>query len=105
MDRKIANFLGVKLDDLAEALRSEGVREKVLQHFKGKRVFTLYRNLSKVFKEFTVEDITASGANRMIVYSNITAEVHFGSPQTCSTPPRLAVPDGSCQGILPPVPS
>jgi hypothetical protein len=45
--------------------------------FKGKRVFTLYRNQSKIYKEFTIDDFTIAGCNLLLAYKNITVQTHY----------------------------
>jgi hypothetical protein len=55
----------------------EGARDRVNHHFNGKRVFTIYRNHKRVFKEFPFMGLTILGADTTMAYGNVSVEVHF----------------------------
>ena len=77
MDVAIANFLNVRLSMLGDELKKEGVREKVENHFLGKRVFTLYRNVSGNYKEFSFDGLAFTRADRTYAYATVTVDQHY----------------------------
>jgi len=77
MDVQIANFLNCRVCELADTLKKEGVRERVEQAFLGKRIFTIYYNCNRNYKEFSFDGLSMTRADRTYAYANVTVETHF----------------------------
>jgi hypothetical protein len=68
MDNLIATKLNCKVTELKNFLVKPSILEEINKLFFGMRIYTLYKNRNKEYKEFPFHYITTRGSNQLMAY-------------------------------------